>query len=47
MKHFLVITLFLTVILSSGCHKKLSKNRCGDCPKWNKMDLPKKVGDRI
>jgi hypothetical protein len=35
-----ILLLLMAGALLSGCFLFRKKNRCGDCPKWNKIELP-------
>jgi hypothetical protein len=40
LKKSVFIALFFVVCSSlQGCYMFKKKNRCGDCPKWNKIEL--------
>jgi hypothetical protein len=36
------LLLILAATLFSGCFLFRKKNRCGDCPKWNKAPVEQK-----
>ncbi len=46
MRHSLFIVFIFATMVLSGCHK-LGKKRCNDCPKWNKIEIPKKSFQQV